>query len=465
MDVYVQRPGWPTINSGSAHPWDQCFLDSADARAKFTSLVTPYFIKLAEQARTRKRYDSAPWTSYYNPDFNNLGVMMVGSGDIPPNATYEFEEIRKSKTSAKEWRAEKKSGAVVLRPMRALKYSAFATPGFTSATKNTVSMTVNGEKLDPGFLPGICHTYYRGLDALSVDVSEMQNFRVVFDRFVNASVIPPSRQQCIDAVSLVRDSFISVPVNSGLVTNTVADANSQTFDIATEIAELPETIKFIVNGVIAGIRLLLRMKKDIKQQLSSGSVKTDMASIWMMYRYALMPIVYSVNDGLDLLSLEAKSYQSFRGRSDSPCDLPDLDDFKYTGNSQYIERCFVKYGYDLNSKVTGLKINIASTAWELIPLSFVFDWFIQVGDTLTALGVPHNVQHSGVSYSVRDDNRHTWFNQETGATIVVVSDSYRTSPINPQSHIGFNSEVFVGFKRKMDALALFWLIFKKDSRG
>ena len=31
-----------------------------------------------------------------------------------------------------------------------------------------------------------------------------------------------------------------------------------------------------------------------------------------------------------------------------------------------------------------MSLNIARTAWELVPLSFVVDWFVNIGDTITA---------------------------------------------------------------------------------
>jgi hypothetical protein len=54
--------------------------------------------------------------------------------------------------------------------------------------------------------------------------------------------------------------------------------------------------------------------------------------------------------------------------------------------------------------------NPALVAWELVPFSFVFDWFIQVGDYLTALSAFHGVTVlRGCTSTVQEDTmRKSW---------------------------------------------------------
>jgi len=51
--------------------------------------------------------------------------------------------------------------------------------------------------------------------------------------------------------------------------------------------------------------------------------------------------------------------------------------------------------------------NPALVAWELVPYSFVFDWFIQVGDWLTALTAQNGVSVRRVCYSTTEDLKYS----------------------------------------------------------
>lgn len=462
MDVLIQTREYVNHHGGElAALWGDC----RRSAEPWKSVFRPRLEAACNARRINKTYATLPNTINYDPNINNLGVMLIGDGIVPPDYVTQEKERLTAPGTAKDWQKRKESGEIVLKPMTVMNMEAKVTPGFYSPRPvgPTYYMRVNADKVMGNVSqPGVCRAEMFAVPELEMDVAG-QSINAVFQRLYNVTPLPPDKRAAKLAMDLVRDSFHSVPVNSGLVTTVVAEANSQTWDVLTELGEMPETIKMIINGIIQGIKLLLRAKKEIKQNLSSGSIGKDAASIWMMYRYGLMPIIYSVNDALDYLSLEARSFQSFRGRSDTPFVLDDIGAFKYVGNNAtYEERCFLKYGYDLESKATGLKLNIASTAWELVPLSFVFDWFFQVGDTLTALSVPKNVNRVACSFSVRERSEHVWYNPHSHSTITVKADNYRTHPIDPELFIGLNSDVFIGFKRKMDALSLFWLMFKKN---
>jgi hypothetical protein len=51
--------------------------------------------------------------------------------------------------------------------------------------------------------------------------------------------------------------------------------------------------------------------------------------------------------------------------------------------------------------------NPASVAWELLPYSFVADWFVPIGDYLQFLDTPFTVDHVGGSYGTRREIRVT----------------------------------------------------------
>lgn len=375
--------------------------------------------------------------------------------------TGSFKQTEKTKRKRSEFEAAKRDGKILVSPMLNCKMQARATPRISSAKVEQVPRIGRIDYISYGAVAPRCRFRWRGIPALELDSfgsAHSWDAEILRDAYVR----PVSQRFLDDCMGDVMHYLGSMTPSSELVTNTVAEANSATFDIATEIGEMPETIKLILNGVIGGIKLLLRMKREVKQKIGSGSSSHDMAALWMQYRYAISPIVYSINDGLDLLAFEARKFQSFRGRSDQ-----DVPSFNLPGGYELISkpsvshRCFLKYGYDMDSPVSqGLKINLAATAWELLPLSFVWDWFFQVGDFLTASFTPGVVNQIACTYSYRVNGTYIWSGPE-GSTISIDVDYYRSTVIQPNSFIGINSDVFVSFKRAMDALSLSWLLFKK----
>lgn len=418
-------------------------------------------------------------TLYEHPETGNVinlsrpGVNLFGiSLDEYPVTTSNVSSPLVKGGGMKEWQQAKREGKILLRPRLVYKLNASGTPSL----KTIHEITTHGSDapLDlyglsaPG--SGTCSsaTTVSAFPALSLDVysSGRNGPRVVYKVVYEPYMVPIPESLLRQTMDDILIALSSIAPNKGLVTKTVAEANNATFDIATEIGEMPETIKMIIDGVKGGIKLLLRTKMKIKQNLSSGNAVSDAASLWMATRYGIMPIVYSINDGLDLLAMESRKFQSFRGRTDLP--FPELkhlpSGYELLESPQVVHRCFLKYGYDLDSAVhQGLKINLAATAWELIPLSFVMDWFIQVGDYLTAYFTPGVVDQIGCMYSTKTEGSFTFKNSE-GSVISINCEHYNAHVINPDSFIGINSEIFISYKRAIDAISLSWLMFKKTNK-
>lgn len=461
--VVVSRPFVPSGTAPPCYPWDQCSLSGNDAAQVYKNVLEPW---ISEKITTDTSINymekaNSPWL----PGINLYGVSPTEFETLHVNR----EERTKTKGTFKEFEEAKASGKIVLKPMRALKLDAHALPNILPTTPPLKARQFIGYQHYFGggkpVKPGQCRSNFYQVPPLSLDC-QSQGEMVNYESYTNPTMIPVSKTDLESILSDVSMFLDRSEPNGTLITKVVSEANSATFDVATEIGELPETIKMIVNGVKQGILLVLRAKKEIKQQLSSGSVVKDAASLWMAYRYGLMPIVYSINDGLDLLEMEVKKFQTFRGRFDEPVLDFSARGYSCISRPDVEHRCFLKYGYDIEALVhQGLKLNLASTAWELIPLSFVFDWFFQVGDFLTAKFTPGAVDQIGCMYSYRVKGAYV-FENETKSRITIYADYYRSEIIDPDSFIGINSEVFVSFKRVMDAISLSWLLFKKDkSRG
>lgn len=462
MQIYKPLEStWP-LGGHDARLWTDCYNNTYNPQELFLEKVKPYILDRANKLRSRVFHIPA------TADVNRLewGWNIIdGKADyVATTSELVRRKPRRSTGSYRAFEEAKKAGKIVLNPTSVYKLKARGTPHLYPEERSVTReyLFVRTEKTFPNDTkPGVCKSKFFRVPSLELDAWTL-NFSGRFEHLKNVTTTPVSKA---DLDSIMEDilQFSRSPVNSGLVTTVVAEANSAVFDIATEIGEMPETVKMILNFVIEGVKLLLRAKREIKQNLSSGSVIKDAASLWMGYRYGVMPLVYSINDGLDLLEMENRKFQSFRGRLDIPFEKFRARGYECTSAPDTEHRVFLKYGYDLESSIhQGLKINLAATAWELVPLSFVLDWFFQIGDYLTAFFTPGNVNQIGCTYSYKTAGSFVFENKDTDSVITVDAEIYHCDVIQPDSFIGVNSDVFISFKRSMDALALLWLIFKKN---
>lgn len=181
-----------------------------------------------------------------------------------------------------------------------------------------------------------------------------------------------------------------------------------TYDLLTELAEGKETLSFLlgkVSGASEALRKFAstdeetyrRARGSTAKQLLKSSDKAlrRLGSRWMEYRYAIMPLVYSIKDVNELLGKRDMVYKTERSKRtinhnytrDEASPVPS-DVFTYIRcDLETIVSSTVKLGYDhgaLQRVLSQTSFNPFKTAWELIPYSFVVDWFLNVGDVITS---------------------------------------------------------------------------------
>lgn len=223
----------------------------------------------------------------------------------------------------------------------------------------------------------------------------------------------------------------------------------ESWDIMTDVAELGETVSLLKDGV-SGISNILKglMKKDPRlvlrafgvrstrkrvrhvrrvirryspndQRVMSGKSAIKAAgSLWLTYRYGIMPIVYSLEDALGVLQTDQISY-----RKDFQVTLTDrykdilarqndrlcfsgyyaFDEVHYReGNISCRIRASVDFTYSLRDALRLNFLTIGKVAWEVVPLSFVVDWFYDIGTYLESLELPSLISSFSAVRSTRD---------------------------------------------------------------
>lgn len=307
-------------------------------------------------------------------------------------------------------------------------------------------------------------------------------------------------------------------VNAISTTQQAAFANAtSTYDALTDLAELGETLKFML-GIVSKAAVSLSSfastagptfkgarGMNAKQLLKSSDKKLQkLGSRWMAYRYAIMPLIYSLKDINDLLGKTDARYQTGRDKDRIITDIT-LDDYTlpFEGFGIFQTRRIVsdvrslfKVRYDsgaLQRLFSQTTFNPFITAWELIPLSFVIDWFVNVGDAIAcATRIDSSTQSLGVTaiktsrvdnlilydFSV-DRSRYSfggWYDmpafsvsythkREVSSSLQqVVVDSYkRIVYTKPEPKLEIN--VYLNWKRILDSLVLSYQPIKKLLRS
>lgn len=217
------------------------------------------------------------------------------------------------------------------------------------------------------------------------------------------------------------------------------------FDLITDVAEVGKTYSFLRDTVerlyrfatavyfkkplaaLYALGIYSPSKKDLrwtKKRLlrwarNNGSVSAACSDIWMKYRYAVMPVLYSGNDALFALAgfrndvVPTRSQVTLKDRryvSDAPDTWQTFPGGGFQGKFKHIivfETSIRAYGYwvglkDVVSSVRGTRLlDFIQTGWELVPFSWIVDHFWNLSAYLNAQRVDSRLQWGGGAYTYK----------------------------------------------------------------
>jgi len=179
------------------------------------------------------------------------------------------------------------------------------------------------------------------------------------------------------------------------------------------LGELMETIHFLKNPL-----------REVLKLLSSPSVK-NLSNAWLSYRYGLRPLLKDISDAIALIK---KGFRKSQGllRASGTVKFNDISTslgsntmfyglnarLQTTVVTSISTSCTVYYRVSSSSlsRLEDLGLSpwdIPGIAWELIPLSFVADWFFRVGPWLEAIRPTFSVTYLGNSVSQKSVTKET----------------------------------------------------------
>jgi len=259
---------------------------------------------------------------------------------------------------------------------------------------------------------------------------------------------------------------------------------NQAIDLATTLGETKETIATLSELVVRVARALRHARKGrfrrALQALNGGKVRSvkNAADNYLAFVYGLTPHLRDVH-GLQEqvkrgLAREGKYFRSTGFKSSNApwteffLSSLDLDSHRGSGGGRgwckvvLYQTITHEVAYQLNQLGVANPLN---TVWELVPLSFVVDWFIPIGDFLRALTGPlgttfsHGYEDHVIEADVTVDFcRYGWSTFKKGTTPSYHWQMFvfqrRVLTTNPPSRLYIGTGLIQSVQRSLSTVAL-----------
>lgn len=224
----------------------------------------------------------------------------------------------------------------------------------------------------------------------------------------------------------------SVP--SYLVDEAVAAATSRAYKKIGELTdpfkgqvflgELKETLQLLKNPLAKSIQLTNAFLRKRKAADKNFRKTKALGESWLEYRFGILPLIQDIGSLLELAQKQAQRNETlsyrFYGKSEgSSSDVLLSNDMGFdvsiSVEEVYKAECIINLGFnqsllnvpsEFSARLEANLLNpdtLLETGWELFPFSFLIDYFVNVGDIISAAVASQR----GVVYSSRSIVRTT----------------------------------------------------------
>lgn len=243
----------------------------------------------------------------------------------------------------------------------------------------------------------------------------------IIDLTVSASTFVPFPKS---AFNVFRDAWIpavDVTDYGFLYSSACKQISEGDMEIVAAIGELRETTSYLFSKMQSIGRILKAvMNRDLK--FFKNLKSPNPGDFWLEARYAIRPLFYDVQSILAVLRSEGKLHNTVRKADVRVDEATSGYSHTFTDNNveyvvkgehayEYVARggAYARLTMDLDLAYRMGSTNIASGLWELVPYSFIIDWFFSVSSFIAGLNPNpiYEVQAGYVSISRRDFLRGT----------------------------------------------------------
>lgn len=213
-------------------------------------------------------------------------------------------------------------------------------------------------------------------------------------------------------------------------TGVLAKRTGSSESLAESAAEIDKTFAMVhqpldaVNEFLAGVYKSASSRSRTGKVVGAAKAVVKLpAALWLQYRYGLKPLLSDVKNAMKSLSREyrkeaqpvLKRYISFAQANALNGSVADASDgwLHYKENKRTSNEMIVKaiwydrvkpnFWHDIGLNPA----NVAGLAWELLPYSFVVDWFTNIGDVIYANMPRVGVESLGGTFVILD-TREFW---------------------------------------------------------
>jgi hypothetical protein len=207
-----------------------------------------------------------------------------------------------------------------------------------------------------------------------------------------------------EADKALSDEAFDTPKNSAIA-DAWSNVDQTELLLAASIGEAPETIAWLTQLVRRFVKLVLMFKNKEallkgarKLKKMSGSDYTDsLSDLWLEFRYAVRPLIFEAEQAVNALNknLDVTKRYTARGKAEtsdySQSSVNVLRSastgvtYQVHSTKSYSARAGVMYSVNPTGNTVALTLGgdkPLATMWELVPFSFIVDWFLNIGNII-----------------------------------------------------------------------------------
>lgn len=286
----------------------------------------------------------------------------------------------------------------------------------------------------------------------------------------------------LGATSALPRISVGAQINTGqlqdeLWTNVLARRGNGSANLTEGLAEIDKSFHMVAKPLENVTTFLRDWRRSAKRLKGFEKIRADSSAVigfasseWLRFRYGINPLISDVRSGMQALKKDyAKTFDLHKVRANRTVvasgfgtGLIDWTPLRITYSYGTI-RTYTVRALHIDKFVQSLWDDLGFTfhqtvglAWELTHFSFVYDWFVNIGDLIYA-NIPRvNVQDMGGCVTIIDQSTSQW--TPTGYTNI--------DPTNWDIAGGVSDSLFevVTAKRRDIGLRAASLVIKSDFR-